>query len=207
MATGQLNGVVHRLRGLALLGDAQRLTDAELLGCFIADNEESAFAGLVERHGSMVFSVCRRILGNSHDAEDAFQAAFLVLARKAATIRPRTMVGNWLYGVAYRTALRAKTMIAKRQSREKQVRDIPECAAPAEPGWNDLKPLIDQELNALADRYRVPVVLCDLEGMSQREAAKQLGWPESTLMTRLARARQMLAKRLLRRGLVLFAAA
>src|SRR3989442_439004 len=141
MATGQLNGVLHNLRRMALLRDAQALSDAELLQCFIANNEESAFAGLVHRHGPMVFSVCQRVLGNTQDAEDAFQAAFLVLARKAATIRPRTMVGNWLYGVAYRTALRAKTMIAKRQAREKQVREMPDCAALPEPAWSDLRPL------------------------------------------------------------------
>src|SRR5207247_2262668 len=113
----------------------------------------------------------------------------------------------WLYGVAYRTALRAKTMIAKRQSREKQVSEMPDCAAHAASPWSDVQPLLDQELNALDDKYRVPVVLCDLEGLSQREAAKQLGWPEGTLMTRLARARQTLAKRLRNRGVVLSAGA
>lgn len=203
MATGQLNGVLCTLRRVALLGDTQAHSDADLLHCFIARREEWAFAGLVRRLGPMVFCVCRRILGNTHDTEDAFQATFLVLARKAASIRPRAMVGNWLYGVAYRTASRAKTMIAKRQAREKNVSTMPNCEAPPEIAWSDLGPLIDQELNALDDKYRAAIVLCDLEGKSQRAAAKQLGWPEGTLMTRLARARKTLAKRLSRRGVAL----
>ncbi len=207
MATGQLNGVLHSLQRAALWHGTEALTDADLLACFIAGKDESAFAGLVRRHGPMVFSVCRRVLGNIHDAEDAFQAAFLVLARKAASIWPRALVGNWLYGVAYRTALRAKSMIARRQAREKQVSELPDCAAPTASPWSNLWPLLDRELHALADKYRVPVILCDLEGQSQREAARQLGWPEGTLMTRLARARRMLAKRLNRRGVALSAGA
>jgi RNA polymerase sigma factor (sigma-70 family) len=207
MATGQLNGVFKKVRRIARLRDLDRLSDADLLDCFIIHNEESAFEGLLRRHGPMVLGVCQRVLANPHDAEDAFQAVFLVLARKAATVQPRALVGNWLYGVAYRTALKARSMIAKRQAREKQVLEMPEAAARPEAARSDLRPRIDQELNRLADKYRVPVVLCDLEGKSQRDAARQLGWPEGTLMTRLARARQILAERLSRQGIALSAGA
>jgi RNA polymerase sigma factor (sigma-70 family) len=207
MATGQLHGVLRNLRRIARWRDSDRLSDAELLDCFISHNDESAFEGLLRRHGPMVFGVCRRVLGNTQDAEDAFQAAFLVLARKAASVCPREMIGNWLYGVAYRTALKARSMIARRRAHEKQVLEMPDAAARPEADWSDLQPRIDQELNRLADKYRVPVVLCDLEGKSQRAAARQLGWPEGTLMTRLSRARLMLAKRLSRQGIALSAAA
>ncbi len=207
MAVGQVTSVLDQLRRTVFLRATDRMSDAELLDAFLATQNEAAFEGIIRRHGAMVYGVCRRVLGNPHDAEDAFQAAFLVLARKAATVQPRELLGNWLYGVAYRTALKARSMIAKRQAREKQVHQMPECAAPPETAWSDLQPLVDQELNRLGDKYRVPVVLCDLEGKSQRAAARQLGWPEGTLMTRLARARRLLAKRLSRRGVALSAGA
>jgi RNA polymerase sigma factor (sigma-70 family) len=149
----------------------------------------------------MVLGVCRRILGNCHDADDAFQAAFLVLVRKAETVSPREMVGNWLHGVAYQTARKARTLALKRRARERQVNDMPEPAARTQELWEELRPLLDQELSRLPDKYRVPIVLCDLEGKSGREAARQLGWPEGTLTGRLSRARSLLAKRLTRRGL------
>src|SRR5579864_6399732 len=121
MATSQMSDVIQHLRRTVLLPDEAGLTDGQLLNVFTSRREESALAVLVRRHGPMVWGVCRRILRNDHDAEDAFQATFLVLVRKAASIRPREMVGNWLYGVAHRTALKAKAMAAKRQAREKQV--------------------------------------------------------------------------------------
>src|SRR5439155_11926911 len=127
---GQVTSVLNQLRRTVFLRDADRLSDAELLDGFLATGDEAAFAGIVRRHGAMVYGVCRRVLGNRHDAEDAFQAAFLVLARKAATVQPPALLGNWLYGVAYRTALKARSMIAKRQAREKQVHQLPDCAAP-----------------------------------------------------------------------------
>ena len=187
MANGQLNGVIQNLRRSALMSDEGGLTDAQLLDAFILHAEEAAFEALVRRHAPMVWGVCLRVLGHSHDAEDAFQACFLVLVRKADSIWPRAMVGNWLYGVACRTALKAKGVAAKRRAREKQVDDMPAKEVHDEKVWSDLKPLLDRELDRLADKYRVPVVLCDLEGKSQREAARQLGWPEGTLMTRLTR--------------------
>jgi RNA polymerase sigma factor (sigma-70 family) len=205
MATGQLHSVLHNVRRTALLGDDGGPTDGQLLDVFLDHADEAAFETLVRRHGPMIWGVCLRVLGNAHDAEDAFQATFLVLVRKAATVWPRAQVGNWLYGVAYRTALKAKGAASKRRAREKQVADMPATAVSDTHAWSDLRLLLDRELNRLADRYRVPIVLCDLEGKSQREAARQLGWPEGTLMTRLARARRLLAQRLARHGLALSA--
>jgi RNA polymerase sigma factor (sigma-70 family) len=147
----------------------------------------------------MVWAVCRRILAH-HDAEDAFQATFLVLVRKAASIRPREMVGNWLYGVARQTALKARSMAQKRRTREKQMQHLPEPSIQGQTSC-DLHALIDQELNRLPDRYRAVIILCDLEGKTRKEAAWQLGLPEGTVASRLARARSVLAKRLIRHGL------
>jgi RNA polymerase sigma factor (sigma-70 family) len=152
----------------------------------------------------MVWGVCCRLLTH-HDAEDAFQATFLVLVRKAASILPREMVGNWLYGVARQAALTARTRLAKRRTREVQVTQMLESAVAAPDSWDDVRPLLDQALAFLPDRYRVVVVLCDLEGKTRKEAARQLGLPEGTVASRLARARAMLAKRLARRGLTVSA--
>jgi RNA polymerase sigma-70 factor (ECF subfamily) len=160
-------------------------------------------AGLVRRHGPMVWGVCRRLLHNHHDAEDAFQATFLVLVRRAASVVPREQVGNWLYGVAYQTALKARATAAKRRARERQVPDLPEPEAAGHDLGRDLRPVLDRELSRLPDKYRVPVVLCDLEGKTYKEAARQLGCPEGTLAARLARARARLAQRLARSGLSL----
>jgi RNA polymerase sigma factor (sigma-70 family) len=178
------------------------MTDAQLLGCFIEHRDDAAFAALVRRHGSMVWGGCRRLLPH-HDAEDAFQATFLVLVRKAASVLPRAMVANWLYGVAHQTALKARATTARRRGRERQVTRMPEPAAAEQALWRDLQPLLDQELARLPDKYRVAIVLCDLEGKTRKEGARQLGCPEGTLAARLARARAMLAKRLSRRGVVL----
>src|SRR4051794_21714745 len=179
MATGQSNGVIRHLRRVALLPDGGGMTDAQLLECFLTARDEAAFAALVRRHGPMVLGVCRRVLRHDHDAEDAFQAAFLVLARRAATIRQRELLGNWLYGVAYRAALEVR---ARRRPRERQVSDMPEprVADGADVGA-ELRPVLDEELNRLPEKFRVAVVLCDLEGRTRREAARQLGIPEGTL--------------------------
>src|SRR5579883_402232 len=199
MPLDRLTAVVNDLRRTARGEPAQ--TDAQLLGRFIERRDEAAFAALVRRHGPMVLGVCRRILGNPHDAEDCFQATFLVLARKAASVSPREHVGNWLYGVARTTAVRAKAANAKRRKRERQVIDMPEPEAARQDAWDDVQPLLDEELARLPDKYRQPVVLCDLEGRLRREVAGQLRIPEGTLSSRLTTARRMLAKRLARRGL------
>jgi RNA polymerase sigma factor (sigma-70 family) len=191
------------LRRLACEGEAAN--DAELLGRFVGLRDEAAFTAIVRRHGPMVFGVCRRVLHHTQDAEDAFQATFLVLARKARAVGDRAALANWLYGVAYRTALKARATTARRLAKEKQ---MPLRARPTgADDCSDLEVLLDQELHKLADKYRLPVVLCDLEGLSRKTAADRLGVSEGTLSGQLFRARKMLAERLRRRGLLLDASA
>ncbi len=197
MAVGQLSTVIQRLRCLFNQG-ATEATDESLLESFLKQRDEAAFEALVRRHGPMVLGVCRRILGNVHDAEDAFQATFLVLVRKAASIRPRSMVGNWLYGVACRTALDARRAAAKRKAKEAAV--LP-CTQPSDQDRADLRAVLDEELQRLPPKSRAVIVLSDLEGKTRTEVALQLGWPEGSVASRLARARARLAKRLARYGL------
>jgi RNA polymerase sigma factor (sigma-70 family) len=183
--------------------DVER-TDEQLLDRFVSQGDAAAFEMLVRRHGPMVLGVCRRLLHHPQDAEDAFQATFLVLVRKAASLGQREFLGNWLYGVAYRTALDARAAAMRRRKREKQVSSMPEPEIRDDSeDWRDLRPFLDQELNRLPDKYRIPIVLCDLEGRTRRDAAEQLAIPVGTLSGRLTTAREMLAKRLTRRGLVL----
>jgi RNA polymerase sigma factor (sigma-70 family) len=203
VAVSRITGVLQHLRRAAVLNDGAGLTDGQLLGCFVEHRDEAAFAALVRRHGPLVWGVCRRVLRGHEDAEDAFQATFLVLARKAAGIRSRGLLANWLYGVAYNTARKARALAARRMSRERQVKEMPEPAAAEQDLWDDLRPLLDQELSRLPDKYRAVVVLCDLGGKTRKEAARQLSVPEGTVAGRLARARTMLAKRLTRLGAVL----
>jgi RNA polymerase sigma factor (sigma-70 family) len=191
--------VVRHLRRLVLLRDGDDLTDGQLLEDFVTRNEEVAFEALVRRHGPMVLGVCRRVLRHHHDAEDAFQATFLVLVRKGESIMPRDHVGNWLYGVAYRTALKARTMGAQRRLKESQVRDIPETDV-SDHDRLDWQPLLDRELSRLPNKYRTLLVCCDLEGKSRKQAARTFGLPEGTVSSRLARARRMLATRFKRLG-------
>jgi RNA polymerase sigma factor (sigma-70 family) len=199
MANSKTGKVIHHLHRV-VLRDVVEMTDGELLDCFLTHRDDAAFAALVRRHGPMVWGVCRRLLHHHHDAEDAFQATFLVLVRKASSVEPREMVGNWLYGVAYQTARKARSMAARRKGRERQVVELPEPAVEEHDVWQDLQPLLDQELSRLPDKYRAPLVLCDLEGKTRMEAAQQLGWPEGTVAGRLATARRMLARRLARHG-------
>jgi RNA polymerase sigma factor (sigma-70 family) len=200
MANGQMNGVLRHLRRAALRYDGGGMTDRQLLDRFLTAREEAAFEALVRRHGPMVLGVCRRVLVHLHDAEDAFQATFLIMVRKASSIVARETVGNWLFGVAFRTAQKARAAAARRRVKEKQM-SRPEAVE--EDVWRELRPLLDQELNRLPDKYREPVILCDVEGNTRKEAARRLGWPEGTLSGRLSRARVMLAKRLARHGLAL----
>jgi RNA polymerase sigma-70 factor (ECF subfamily) len=201
MPTPALRNVLDHLRTAASLPEALGLSDGELLERYVAGRDEAAFEALVRRHGPMVLGVCRRLLPDPTDAEDAFQATFLVLVRKAASVRPREKVANWLYGVAYRAAQKARGATARRRCRERQVRTLPEPATVADGLWQDLVPLLDQELSRLPDKYRLPLVLCDLEGRTRTEAAEHLRWPEGTVAGRLARARDLLARRLARHGL------
>jgi RNA polymerase sigma factor (sigma-70 family) len=204
MATSPRSPVIEHLRQTLRLQDAAALTDAHLLEHFLAHRDEAAFAALVQRHGPMVLGVCRRVARHHQDAEDAFQATFLVLVRKAASIARPEQLANWLYGVAYNTALKARAAASRRRRREKQVPELPEPAiVEPEPWSDDLQTFLDQELSRLPDKYRVAIVLCDLEGKTQKEAAQLLGCPEGSLSSRLSRARTMLAKRMARHGLAL----
>jgi len=202
MGTSQLTRTLQHLRTVMLRRDGTDATDGALLDLFITHRDEAAFEALVQRHGPMVLGVCRRVLHNAHDAEDAFQATFLILVRRAASIRPRNMVGNWLYGVAYRTALEARRAAARRRAKERQVMAMPR-SEPAHDLWEDVRPVLDQELARLPEHYRAVLVLCDVEGKTRKEAARQFGWAEGTVASRLARGRVLLAKRLARRGVAL----
>jgi RNA polymerase sigma factor (sigma-70 family) len=176
------------------------LPDGQLLARFVSLHDEAAFAVLMRRHGSMVYGVCRRILGHAHDAEDAYQAVFIVLVRRARSVLSCTSVGGWLHGVAYRTALQARAVIARRKVRERQLdAALHPTVGPEEP--QDWRPLLDRELTRLPEGLRAAVVLCDLEGLPRKEAARRLGIPEGTLSSRLAAARRTLAARLARCGL------
>jgi RNA polymerase sigma factor (sigma-70 family) len=198
MRAGQGISLLQQLRA-ALLQDGAGLTDEQLLSEFIEQHDQAAFAALVRRHGSMVWGVCRRLLANYHDAEDAFQATFLVLVRKADTVAPREMLANWLHGVAYQIAFKARATVAQRQRWERQMVEVPERAAPTA-DVSDLGLILDQELSRLPSKFRAPVVLCDLEGKTRKEAARLLGWPEGTVAGRLARGRALLGRRLVARG-------
>jgi RNA polymerase sigma factor (sigma-70 family) len=183
---------------------AEPQTDGQLLGQFLARRDEAAFVVLVRRHGPMVLGVCRRVLGNAHDAEDAFQATFLVLVRKAAALTGRAVLGDWLHGVARHTALNARRAAARRRAKE---RSMAEREVQGEEVRDDWLPLLDEELARLPQKYRQPIVLCDLKGKAHHEASRALGLPLGTLSGRLSRARAMLARRLARRGLALSAGA
>jgi RNA polymerase sigma factor (sigma-70 family) len=193
--------IIRHLRGAALRQAGGGPDDAHLLERFLGERDEAAFEALVRRHGSMVFGVCRRLLGRRHDAEDAFQATFLVLACKAATVRDHAAVGSWLFAVAYRTAGRARARAVRRLAKEREAA-VTEAYTDNH-GRDDVARLLDLELSRLPEKYRGPLLLCDLQGAPRKEAARQLGVPEGTLSSRLATGRAMLAKRLTRRGLAL----
>lgn len=185
----------------------QLATDADLLRWFAATRDGAAFAELVRRHGPVVLAACRRGVRNHHDADDAFQAVFLVLAREAGGIRRPELLGNWLYQVAVGVARNARRAAARRRVREVQGVDVPEPAAPPTSTLHDLGPLLDEELDALPAIYRDAVVLCDLRGVSRADAAASLGIPLGTLASRLDGGRKKLAARLVRRGVTLSVAA
>jgi RNA polymerase sigma factor (sigma-70 family) len=201
MASGPMNRVVRQLRRALVPAGDDACTDCQLLDRFLARRDEAAFAALVRRHGPMVLGVCRRTAGHAEDADDAFQATFLVLARKAASIRAPARLAAWLYGVAFRTARKARAASDRLREREKQVSIMPQPPVEDEDRWREVLPLLDQELSRLPDKYQVPIVLCDLEGIARRDAARELGVPEGTLSSRLATGRRMLARRLARHGL------
>ena len=202
MANKTLEAFLQHLRRTMLYHEDGGISDGALLECFIGQRDEAAFAALLRRHGPMVLGVCRRVLHNEADVEDCFQATFLVLVRKAASIRPRGMVGNWLYAVARNAALKAKAMRNQRQRKEREAAEQKQVAEVADTSAT-LQELLDQELQALPDKYRAAIVLCDLEGKTILAASKELGCPRGTLNARLVRGRAMLARRLTRQGLTL----
>lgn len=188
---------VRQLRSVLAAREMAKLTETELWERYVRERDEAAFETLLRRHGPMVLSVCRRILRSEQDAEDAFQATFLVLIRKATSLRSPRTLANWLYGVARRTALEARRAAAKRRTKEAAM--LPRSVMLDDP-WDDLRPALDEELGRLAEKYRTAVILCDLEGKTRKEVAGLLGWAEGTVASRLARGRSILAKRLARRG-------
>jgi RNA polymerase sigma factor (sigma-70 family) len=207
MADTPLARAVRGLRHLVEGSEAPDPSDGHLLRQFATRRDEAAFAELVRRHGPMVLGVCRRVLGNAHDAEDAFQATFLILARKAAGIVRWRTVGGWLHEVAYHVALRQRERTARRQQHQRQVRTVAPHETLTDLDRHELRQVLDEELQRLPEKYRTPLVLCYLEGRSHEEAARAVACPVSTLGWRLGRGRQLLHGRLLRRGLGLPAVA
>jgi RNA polymerase sigma factor (sigma-70 family) len=203
MTQGKKGSVERQLGVLWASGSLTGLSDAQLL-CRFTDSQgttaDSAFSELVDRHGPMVRGVCRQILRHPHDADDAFQATFLILVRKARSIRVRESLAPWLYSVAYRTAQRARASASR--YRQEGVDEVEALGVAPEDSYQfDLRPLLHEELDRLPDKYRAPIVLCHLEGKTHEQAAQLLQWPIGTVSGRLSRGRELLKSRLERRGL------
>jgi RNA polymerase sigma factor (sigma-70 family) len=200
-----MNDLIRTVLGPGRPGQDPLSSDAELLAAYTRDGDHVAFARLVERHGPMVYAVCRRLLSDPNDADDAFQAVFLVFIRRAGSLRGGRLAG-WFYGVALRTAKEARKVTARRQRLDEKYRSTrpsPETE-PADPiEAEDLRAVLDRELSRLTESARAAIILCDMEGRTRKEAAAELGCPEGTLATRLARARELLASRLARLGIAL----
>jgi RNA polymerase sigma factor (sigma-70 family) len=211
--------LLRHIRRLTGVRSTESATDGQLLERFALQQDEAAFDALVQRYGSLVLGLCRRVLRDEDDAEDAFQATFLVLAKKASAVRKQESVGSWLYGVAYRVSLEARTRAARRRVHERQASDMgftsftldddrdsapsTEVDPAVEVAWRELRPVLDDELTRLPEKYRAPVLLCYLQGKTNEEAAAQLSWPAGTVKGRLSRARDLLRNRLMRRGVAL----
>jgi len=206
MTQTPLPGVLPSLRRIFAGRESSNVPDSELLRRFVQQRDEAAFELLVWRHGRMVLHACRRILTDMHHAEDAFQATFLTLARRASSIRGRSSVSGWLHKVAFRIALASRARIARRQELEQPLTE-PTPGKGLDPSaiaaWRDVRQILDREVNGLGERYRLPFILCYLEGKTNSEAAKELGCPVGTIESRLMRARQRLRARLTRQGLAL----
>ncbi len=204
MSGGQWPAILEHLRRWAA-PEAASLSDAELLARFVTERASDAFAALMQRHGRMVWSVCRNVLGQEQDAEDAFQATFLVLARKAASIRKGTALASWLHGTAYHIAWRARRDSITRRKHERKGANMPRAEVAAESSWREVQAILDEEIQKLSARQRAVFVLCALEGKRLAEVAGQLGWKEGTVSGTLSRAREQLRRRLARRGVELSA--
>lgn len=203
MTDGQTTTLMKQVRKLVAAQAYRELSDAQLLDRFRGQHDEAAFAALMERHGAMVLGVCRRVLGNHHDAEDACQATFLVLARKSSSIRKKDALASWLHGAAFRIAADLKKRLARRGSPETKRRPSSALDTDIDVSWREVQCILDEELARLPDNYRLPVVLCCLEGKARDEAAQQVGWSTASFRGRLDRGREMLRARLTRRGVTL----
>src|SRR5436190_12288756 len=202
MANGQLDLVLRHIRKMVDGPEAAAdWTDQELLRRCATHHEEAVFEALMQRHGPMVLGVSQRVLSYQQDAEDVFQATFLVLARKAKSIRRQASLGSWLYGVAYRLALKLQASAARRRARERRVAEMIATRTLPDSTWSDLRPILDEELSRLPEKYRAPLILCYLEGKTNVEAGRLLGWPAGSMSKRLARGRELLRSRLTERGL------
>jgi RNA polymerase sigma factor (sigma-70 family) len=207
MADERLGTLVRHLRRAVAPPGPVGLRDAQLLERFLRDRDEAAFELLLWRHGPMVLGTCRRLLRHAADADDAFQATFLVLLRKARSVSRGEALGAWLYRVAYRVALRARTAARRRAERERPGLDVAAVPAPPAVPWDDLRPVLDEEVSRLPARERSAFVLCYLQGKTHAEAGRELGCPAGTVSWRVARAKERLRARLARRGLALSGAA
>jgi RNA polymerase sigma factor (sigma-70 family) len=191
MPLERLGALLHHLRRRVGAQPDGDVADSTLLDRFTSARDEPAFALLVARHGPLVLSVCRRVVGHQQDAEDVFQATFLILARRAAALRRGRSLASWLHTVASRLALRARADAARRLTAEPRALDMLPAKPDPAAAWRDLQPILDEELQRLPEKYRAPVILCYLEGHTHAEAAQQLGWPVGTVAGRLARARAL----------------
>ena len=202
MAIGHRGSIIDSLGRLFDSGTVTGLSEAQLLDRFLTQSDEAAFEAILHRHGPMVLGVCRRVLDDPHDVADAFQTTFLILVKKARSIRDRDVLGTWLYGVARRVAVRAKVNARRRRTRERAGAEGLDVEQPRADRLeaNELRSLIDAELERLPSRYRQPVILCDLEGQTHEQAAAQIGCPVGTVKSRLSRGREQLRSRLVRRG-------
>ena len=203
MRTGLGTVLLRRVCRFAAAENTNHLADAELLGRFLAQRDEAAFEALVRRHGPMVWGICRRLLRDEHAAEDAFQAVFLVLVRSAASIRKQASIASWLHGVARRLALKANARANRQRECESRVEQKASLDPADEVTLREAQAILDEELARLPEKYRDPIILCCLEGLARDEAAARLGWSATTLKSRLEEARDLLRKRLTRRGLTL----
>jgi RNA polymerase sigma factor (sigma-70 family) len=206
VATGTFRNFLRLFQRRLASGEAGESTDRHLLQRFAQERDEAAFTALVQRHGPLVLGVCRRVLG-PNDADDALQATFLVLARKAGSLSQPDRLSNWLYGVALRVAQKARAEVARRRARLQEVKDMPAAERGSQADWNELRQVLDEEVQRLPQKFRLPLLLCYLEGKTREEAARQLGWSAGAVKGMLERGRELLRSRLTRRGIALSATA
>lgn len=198
--TAYSRGVLRPLERLFVLGTFSGFSEGELLARFVSDRDEAAFGAIVARHGPMVMGICRRLLNHSQDVEDAFQSTFLVLVKKARSLRDCELLGNWLYGVAVRVAMRARRDRLRRRSREQPVCALTAAIRESDGEHRELRLLLDAEVERLPKKFRTPIILCYFEGMTHDQAAVRLECPVGTIRSRMAKGRELLRSRLSRRG-------